>query len=167
MNLLLLASIAVLAVASVVYRCLRRQPHDTNRSILRNVLAGVAVYGLVGPAIGLLGAIAILYIPDSLYSFDGVRAAYLFGATPAVLCGLTAGAFKPAQAAWRPFAWVCGAGALYGFFFMLSILGMDRIGYVVEAFKAGALPGFAAAVVCTLLFHGRPWKTAFGTPQEQ
>ncbi|WP_183012651.1 hypothetical protein [Achromobacter sp. UMC46] len=43
MNLILLAFIVLLAAASVVYRCVRRQPHDTCRAIARNVLGGVRV----------------------------------------------------------------------------------------------------------------------------
>lgn len=166
MNLFLLGAIALLAAASVVYRCLRRKPGDTNRSIVRDVLAGAVVYGAIGPVIGLLEILLTIPIPDSLRSLDGVRAAYLFGATPAVLCGVTAGAFKPERLSWRPFSLACVAGALYGFIFMLSVLGMDRRAYVANAFQLGALPSLAAAVVCTLLFHGRPWKRWSGGAQE-
>ena len=161
MNLLLLALIVLLAGASVVYRCVRRRPQDSGRAIIRDVLAGVAVYGLIGPLIGLLVVTVTISLPATLFSLDGKRQAYLFGAMPAVLCGVTAGAFKPARTSWRTPAWVCVAGALYGFVFILSVFGAHRLGYVIDAGKAGALPGLAAAIVCTLLFYGRP-QQGFG-----
>ncbi|MFY0476265.1 hypothetical protein [Achromobacter marplatensis] len=166
MTLILLVLIALLAAASVAHRCLRRQPGDTGRSITRNVIAGALTYGLIGPAIGLLVVMGTMTLPVSLYSFDGLRAAYLFGAAPAVLCGVTAGALKPAQSAWSRLAWVGAAGTAYGFLFMLAVFGTARMAYVIDAFKAGALPSLAAAVVCTLLFYGVPGKPR-ATPSQQ
>jgi hypothetical protein len=167
MNQFLLALIVLLAAASVVYRYVRRRPHDTGRAIARDVLAGVAVYGLIGPLIGLLVVTFPISLPATLFSLDGVRTAYLFGAMPAVLCGVTAGAFKAARTSWRTPAWICVAGALYGFLFILSVFGAHRLGYVIDAAKAGALPGLAAAIVCTLLFYGRPRQASGPAAQGQ
>ncbi len=86
---------------------------------------------------------------------------------PAVLCGVTAGAFKAARTSWRTPAWICVAGALYGFLFILSVFGAHRLGYVIDAAKAGALPGLAAAIVCTLLFYGRPQQAIGPAAQGQ
>lgn len=166
MNLLLLVLIALLAAASVVYRCMRRQPGDTGRSITRKVAGGALAYGLIGPAIGLPVVMGTMTLPASLYSFDGLRAAYLFGAAPAVLCGVTAGALKLAHASWSRMAWVCAAGTAYGFLFMLAVFGTARMAYVIDAVKVGALPSLVAAVVCTLLFHGVPGRP-FATPSQQ
>lgn len=166
MALLPLVLIVLLAAASVAYRCLRRQPDDTGRSITRDGVGGALIYGLIGPAIGLPVVMGTMTLPVSLHSFDGLRAAYLFGAAPAVLCGVTAGALKLAQASWPRLAWVCAAGTAYGFLFMLAVFGTARMAYVIAAINAGALPSLVAAAVCTLLFHGVPWKPR-ATPSQQ
>lgn len=166
MNLILLVLIALLAAASVVYRCVRRQPRDTGRSIARSVLAGALAFGLIGPPIGWLVVMATMTLPVTLYGFDGLRAAYLFGVAPAVLCGVTAGALKLSQPSWPRLAWVCAAGTAYGFLFLLAAFGTARLAYAVDAIKAGALPGLAAAVVCTLLFHGVPGAPRANTSQQ-
>lgn len=159
MNLYLVGVIVLLAAAAVVYRCLHRRPDDTAWSITRTLLTGALLYGVIGPPIGLLVVTFTMPIPQLMRDLDGLHVAYLVGGIPAVMCGVTAGALKPAHAAWAPFALACAAGAVYGFALVLSIVSTDSLRFAGEALRAGAAPGLAAAAVCTLLFHGRPGKT--------
>ncbi|CAB3657902.1 MULTISPECIES: hypothetical protein [Achromobacter] len=165
MNLYLVGVIVLLAAAAVIYRCLHRRPDDTPGSITRTLITGALLYGVIGPPVGLLVVTLTMSIPQLMRDLEGLQVAYLVGGLPAVMCGVTAGALKPARSSsswsaestWPAFALACAAGAVYGFALVLAIVNSDSLRFAGEALRAGAAPGLAAAAVCTLLFHGRPW----------
>ncbi|CAB3864317.1 hypothetical protein [Achromobacter piechaudii] len=152
MNLFLFGFPIVMTVAVIVHACLRPRPGDTTRKLALRVLAGGLLYGAIGPALGLAVVPLTLTIPDSLQNITGLQVAYLIGGIPALMCGMTAGALKRVPFDWSVPAAVCGAGALYGYVFMLPIVGVDRIRSWTEALQIGALPGLAAAALCSIPF---------------
>lgn len=159
MNLYMVGSLSLLAAAAVIYRGIRRLPGDTPWTIARQVLTGLLVFGLIGPLIGMVVVKILIPIPQLEWNFGGVQISYLIGGLPAMLCGVTAGTLKPnrpARALWPAMALTWAAGALYGFAFVLSIIGVDRVSSVGDAVRAGALPGLTAAIVCGLVFFGWP-----------
>lgn len=162
MNLYLVGSIASVAAAAVITRALRRLPGDTPWTIARQVLTGLLIFGLIGPVIGMVVVKILIPLPQLEWNLDGVQISYLFGGLPAMLCGVTAGALKPTRptrASWPVVMLTWAAGAAYGFAFLLSIIGMDRMSAAGDAIRAGALPGLTAAILCSILFFGRPAKT--------
>lgn len=161
MKLTLLGLIVLLAAAAVIHRSLRRDDGDTPLTLARQVLAGLLIYGLVGPLIGLVIVKLLIPIPQLTWDVDGVQIAYLIGGLPAMMCGVTAGAVKrrpPASASWPRFTLVCASGAVYSFAMLLSIIGVDRMSAAGDAIRAGAIPGLVAAIVCSLLFLRTPAK---------
>ncbi|MDX3984650.1 hypothetical protein YH64_023660 [Achromobacter sp. LC458] len=159
MNVFLLGFPAVMTAAILIYRVARRHPAEPYRLLGLRVVTGGLLYAAIGPLIGLAVVPLVVKIPDSLQNLEGVWAAYLLGGLPALCCGMTAGALKRSAPSWPVFAAVCGAGALYGFVFMLQLTGVDRLRSISDSLQIGALPSLVAAIAGSLLFLGvRPKK---------
>lgn len=155
------ALLLALTLGSIVYRRVRRSPGDTGRALARDLFAGAAVFAFVGPGVGMIVVAAVMTAAvrsmDSLMmALYGLPWSYIYGLVPALLCGMTAGALKPAAPSWRANLRMGAVGALYGFAFMLMFVGRDmawrELGFPLVV---GALPGAAGAVVAARVFYGK------------
>lgn len=159
------ALLLALTLGSAVYRRMQRRAGDSGRAMAGDMVAGAAIYAFVGPAMGMVVIALITTIaarsPESLsFALYGLPWAYVFGIVPALLCGLTAGALKPLAPSWRANLRMGALGALYAFTFLLMFTRRDtswsELGFPLYM---GALPGAAAALVCSRLLYGKPAPT--------
>lgn len=162
MKFALSAVLLALTLGPVVYRRMQRRPGDSGRAMAGDMVAGAAIYAFLGPAMGM--AVVALIMTIGARSMDGLMLglyglpwAYLFGAVPALLCGLAAGALKPLAPSWRANLRMAALGAVYAFTFLLMFSRRDvswsELGFPLYM---GALPGAAAALLCARLLYGKP-----------
>lgn len=168
MMILLGAVLLALTLAAALYRHRQRRPGDSGRAIGRDMLAGGAIFAFVGPAVGMFAIAVAMSIgtgdPQSLmFALYGLPWAYIFGIVPALLCGMTAGALKPAGRKWPAILRMGVIGAAYAFAF-LTTFGSQGRSWAELGFPLfmGAMPGAIAAMVCARILYGKQPKP--GTP---
>lgn len=166
---MLLLSISLLAAVSlgVLTRRIERRPANTTRGdIARSAAAGAALFAALGPPVGTLVfalalTIAALNLESLFTSIFLVPWSYLYGGAPALLCGLVAGACRPATVTWRSYCWPGLLGGLYAFVFLLGFAVRDNtlpeLGFPLFL---GGLPGLISGAVCARVFYGKPQVTA-------
>lgn len=165
MRLYLVLGLLLLGIAAaVVYRLRRPRPDDTRRRIISDLVAGAIMYAFTAPAIGgialMIGvAIATLEAQNLMTAIFGLPWFYVFGVVPALLCGIVAGALKPARPSWGALGTMTVAGGLYGFLFLAGF-GSREFQWTELLFPAfvGALPGMVGAFLCTVWFYGWPGR---------
>jgi len=164
----LLLSVCVLAAVSLgvlTWRLVRRPACKTRGDIARSAAAGAALFAALGPPVGTL--VFALFIAISTISVEAlftsiflVPWSYLYGGVPALLCGLVAGACRPAAVSWRSYGWPGLLGGLYAFVFLLGFAVRDNtlpeLGFPLFL---GGVPGLISGVVCARLFYGKPQAT--------
>ncbi|WP_241144004.1 hypothetical protein, partial [Achromobacter insuavis] len=162
---MLLLSVCVLAAVSLgvlTWRFVRRPAGKTRGDIARSAAAGAALFAALGPPVGTL--VFALFIAVSTISVEAlftsiflVPWSYLYGGVPALLCGLVAGACRPAAVSWRSYGWPGLLGGLYAFVFLLGFAVRDNtlpeLGFPLFL---GGVPGLISGVVCARLFYGKP-----------
>lgn len=160
------ALLLALTLAAVVYRRRQRRPADSGRAIAGDMLAGAAIFAFVGPAAGMIVIAVTVSIaardPESLlFGLYGLPWAYLFGGIPALVCGMTAGALKPASPSWMAIVRMGIIGAGYAFLFLATFGGPDRVqDGMTFALYMGALPGAVAGLLCARILYGRTGRKA-------
>ncbi|MGB3432885.1 hypothetical protein [Achromobacter sp.] len=165
MNPIISVGILLLGVfAAIAYRWKRQRAADASgRRLGSDLLAGGALFGVAAPAIGGAGVITGLTLatrdPETLLMLlYGLPWFYLFGFVPALLCGVVAGALRPARSSWLACAGMAAIGALYGFVFLLGFGIHDRPWQELLGFPltVGAAPGAVSAFLCARTFYGKP-----------
>ncbi|WP_242702791.1 MULTISPECIES: hypothetical protein [Achromobacter] len=164
MNPFISIGILLLGVfAAIAYRWQRQRTADaTGRRLGSDLLAGGALYAVAAPAIGgagvILGLTAATRDPETLLMLlYGLPWFYLFGFVPALLCGVVAGALRPARSSWLACVGMAAVGALFGFVFLLGFGTHERPWQELLGFPltVGALPGAVSAFVCARIFYGK------------
>ncbi|UAN04209.1 hypothetical protein [Achromobacter mucicolens] len=149
-------------LAAAVYRRMQRRPADSGRAMSRDMLAGAAIFAFMGPAVGMLVMAVVISIgaqdPELLlFGLYGLPWAYLFGGIPALLCGMTAGALKPAAPSWLAILRMGLIGAAYAFVFLLTFGTRDRsLAALGFPLFMGALPAAVAGLACARVLYGKP-----------
>lgn len=168
------AGILLLGVfAAIACRRRRQRAMDTaGRRLGSDLVAGGALYGVAAPPIG--GAAVIIALtaatrdPETLLMLVyALPWFYIFGFVPALLCGVVAGALRPAHPSWRACAGMALVGAVYGFVFLLGFISHNRPWQEDFGFPltVGAAPGALSAFVCARLLYGKPGRR--GEPDDQ
>ncbi|CAB3930404.1 hypothetical protein [Achromobacter insolitus] len=150
--------------AAIAYRRKRQRAMDTaGRRLGSDLVAGGALYGVAAPPIGgagvVMGLTAATRDPETLLMLVyALPWFYIFGFVPALLCGVVAGALRPAHPSWRACAGMALVGAVYGFVFLVGFISHNRpwqeeLGFPLTV---GAAPGAVSAFLCARLFYGRP-----------
>ena len=142
-------------LAAAVYRRMQRRPADSGRAMSRDMLAGAAIFAFMGLAVVIsIGA----QDPELLlFGLYGLPWAYLFGGIPALLCGMTAGALKPAAPSWLAILRMGLIGAAYAFVFLLTFGTRDRsLAALGFPLVMGALPAALAGLACARVLYGKP-----------
>ena len=151
-------------LAAVGYRVRHPKPGDTRRRILSDLAAGGIMYAFVAPAVGgatlMLALSAVSRDPQNLMlTVLGLPWFYFFGIVPALLCGIVAGALKPARSTWPALGMMTAAGGLFGFLFLAAFGSRDFTWTdLLFPLSVGALPGIVGALLCTYWFFGRPGR---------
>lgn len=151
-------------LAAVGYRVRHPKPDDTRRRILSDLVAGGIMYAFVAPAVGgatlMLALSAVSRDPQNLMlTVLGLPWFYVFGIVPALLCGIVAGALKPARSTWLALGMMTAAGGLFGFLFLAAFGSRDFTWTdLLFPLSVGALPGIVGALLCTYWFFGRPGR---------
>jgi hypothetical protein len=165
----LLLSVCVLAAASLgvlTWRIVRRPAGKTPGDMARSAAAGAALFAALGPPIGtlvfaLFMAISTISVEALFTSIFLVPWSYLYGGVPALLCGLVAGACRPAAVSWRSYCWPGLLGGLYAFVFLLGFAVRD---YTLPELSfplfLGGLPGLISGAACARVFYGKPQAPA-------
>ncbi|MBB1592620.1 hypothetical protein [Achromobacter sp. UMC46] len=159
---LVLGALLLATLAAVARRFWRPRPDDTRRRIFSDLLAGGIIYAFAAPAIGGIGVVlalaAITLDPQTLMMMlYGLPWFYLFGAVPALLCGVVAGALRPARPAWRDYARLALVGGLFGFSFLAAFTHRDmEWSDLMFALCVGGLTGLVSAFLCAYWFYGKP-----------
>lgn len=161
------------ALAAIAYRRKRQRAMDTaGRRLGSDLVAGGALYGVAAPPIG--GAAVIIALtaatrdPENLLMLVyALPWFYIFGFVPALLCGIVAGALRPAHPSWRAYAAMGLVGAVYGFVFLVGFISQGRpwqeeLGFPLTI---GAAPGALSAFLCARLLYGKPGRR--GEPGEK
>ena len=123
-----------------------------------DALKGIALFGLLGPVIGLLTVVLLAMASTSDWSFNSlallIPAAYFIGGVPAVVCGLLAGLIRARLHGVTGClaAGVGGAVCSASYYLLMSIHGNSD--YPVIALFAVA--GFIAGIVCGIIFLTLP-----------
>lgn len=151
-------------LAAVGYRVRHPKPDDTRRRILSDLVAGGIMYAFVAPAVGgatlMLALSAVSRDPQNLMlTVLGLPWFYVFGIVPALLCGIVAGALKPARSTWLALGMMTAAGGLFGFLFLAAFGSRDFTwADLLFPLSVGVLPGIVGALLCTYWFFGRPGR---------
>ncbi|CAB5511664.1 hypothetical protein LMG26857_00952 [Achromobacter anxifer] len=162
-------SVAILLVgvfAAIAYRRAQRDaPGQAGRRLGGDLVSGGALYGVAAPPIGGAGVIlaltAITRDPETLLMLVyALPWFYIFGFVPALLCGIVAGALRPAQPSWLACAGMALIGAVYGFVFLLGFGSSNRPWQESFGFclSIGAAPGAFSAFLCARLLYGKPGR---------
>ncbi|WP_063581385.1 hypothetical protein [Achromobacter ruhlandii] len=166
---MLLLSVYLLAAVSLgvlSWRMSHRPDGKTHGDIARSAAAGAALFAALAPPVGtlifaLFLAIAAKSLETLFTSMFLVIWSYLYGGVPALLCGLVAGACRPAVVTWRSYCWPGLLGGLYAFVFLAGFAVRDssliELGFPLFL---GGLPGLVSGAVCARVFYGRPQATA-------
>ncbi len=149
--------------AAIAYRWQRRRTMDAaGRRLGSDLLAGGALFAVAAPAIGgagvIIGLTAATRDPETLLMLlYGLPWFYLFGFVPALLCGIVAGALRPARSSWSACVGMAAVGALYGFVFLLGFGVHERPWQELLGFPltVGAAPGAVSALLCARILYGR------------
>lgn len=163
MNLYTSVGILLLGVFSAIaYRWKRRAPDEARRRLGTDLVAGGSLFALAAPAIGGTAVITVMAaltreLETLLMLVYGLPWFYIFGFVPALLCGLVAGALRPARPSWLACAGMAAVGALYGSVFLLGFGSQGRswteLGFPLTM---GGAPGALSAFLCARLFYGKP-----------
>ncbi|WP_156329959.1 hypothetical protein [Achromobacter piechaudii] len=167
MKLTITAAILLMAaLASIAYRLTHRSPDDTGTRLRSDIISGALMYAFFAPAIGGIAVTLVLSIlsqdPKNLITMIfGLPWFYLFGAIPALLCGVVAGALRPLRSSWWAMARIALIGAFFGMGFFLPFTSRDAaLSDAAFPFFVGGLPGMLSAFLCAYWFYGKP-----GTPR--
>lgn len=168
MFILVIAILVLVPAAALAWRVRRRGAVDGARRILLDLAVGAALFGLVGPLAGLIVFLMLVGISERELQWLRYLAhydiAYQFGALPAVLTGLAAGALKPALAGWKRWAGVPLIGAALGFAWLIchEYLHYHRGGLLSLAGPAGLIGGISlvSSWACVMLQVRRPRAAA-------
>lgn len=153
------------ALAFVAYRYAQRAPGDTPRRIGSDVLAGAIMFALFAPAIGgaavTITISAIAMAPKNLMMLIfGLPWFYIFGAVPALLCGVVAGALRPARASWWSYAKVALVGGVFGVGFVQGFTSREFEWQELNgALAIGGPAGVLSAFLCSMWLYGKPGST--------
>jgi uncharacterized membrane protein YciS (DUF1049 family) len=122
-----------------------------------NALKGVALFGLLGPAVGMLVIALPAMIILSGWSLDAllalIPAVYFIGGIPAAICGLLAGTVRTrlTRLQGSVVAGVMGSACSVGYY--LLVFGHNALGRGVALIVAA---GFISGLVCGAAFFARP-----------
>ncbi|QKH36885.1 hypothetical protein FOC84_18865 [Achromobacter pestifer] len=164
MNPYISTGILLLGVfAAIAYRRKRQRTMDTaGRRIGSDLVAGGALYGVAAPPIGGAGVVitltALTRDPETLLMLVyALPWFYIFGFVPALLCGIVAGALRPAHPSWRACAGMALVGAVYGVVFLLGFISHNRPWQEEFGFPltVGAAPGALSAFLCARMLYGK------------
>lgn len=162
MALLLVVGVLLLAtLAAVAHRFRRRRPDDTRGRIASDLLAGGLIYTFAAPAIG--GAAVVLGVTAASRDLENLMMAiyglpwfYIFGALPALLCGIVAGALRPTLPSWRYYCLIALVGGLFGTLFLAGFSNRERQwSELLFPLSMGGLPGLVGGFLCTYWFYGK------------
>lgn len=164
MNPPITVGILILAtLAAIAWRLTRRHgPHDTGRRIGSDLVAGGILFACFAPGIGgiavTLVVSAIALDPKNLMMVVfGLPWFYVFGAVPALLCGVVAGALRPERPLWRSYAKVAIVGGLFGTAFVQAFSSKHvEVQNLLFALSVGGLPGMLSAFLCSYGYYGKP-----------
>lgn len=169
MLLLIVGVLAALSLTALLWRIWRRPAGKTAGDILRGAAGGAGLFLALGPPAGtVVFALFITIAGHDLESLKNlpmmiflVPYSYLFGGVPALLCGVAAGAIRPARVSWRSYCWAGLLGGLYATAFQAGLASRD---FTWSEFHVllllGGLPGLAGAVVCARILYGKSSKAA-------
>lgn len=122
-----------------------------------NALKGIALFGLLGPAIGMLvvalPAMVILSGWSSGSLLALIPAVYFLGGIPAAICGLLAGTVRTSLTRLQGslVAGVMGSACSVGYYLLL--FGHNAIGRALALIAAA---GFISGLACGILFFAPP-----------
>ena len=126
-------------------------------SVLINALKGIALFGLLGPAIGVVLVALPAMATASDWSFYSllllVPATYFVGGIPAAICGLLAGMVRTRLSRFQGSvaAGVMGTACSVGYLLLMS--GPNALGITAALF---AMTGFTSGLVCGIVFFAPP-----------
>ncbi|MGE8658875.1 MAG: hypothetical protein ACN6O8_19205 [Achromobacter sp.] len=160
MLLFSIGALALLSLAVLAWRIVRRPPGQTPGGIARAAAGGAALHLFMGPPIGVLVlwlmlSVAARSAEHLVTSILLIPWSYLVGGVPALLCGLVAGACTPAAVSWRSYCGTALLGGLYGTVFILGVA-MREGDWIALTFPllAGGVPGLIAGAVCGRVLYG-------------
>lgn len=169
MNLPISIGILILAtLAAITLRFARHRPDDTGRRIGSDLLAGGILFAFFAPGIGgiavTLVVSAIALDPKNLMMvIFGLPWFYVFGAVPALLCGVVAGAWRPDRPTWGAYGKVAIVGGLFGIAFVQAFAGKNvELQNLLFALCVGGLPGVFSAFLCAYWYYGKPGSERAG-----
>lgn len=169
MLLLSVCVLAALSLAALLWRLWRRPAGKPPGDILRGAAGGAGLFLALGPPAGT--AVFALFVTIAGHDLESLKNlpmmiflvpfSYLFGGVPALLCGVVAGAFRPARVSWRSYCWPGLLGGLYATAFQMGLTSRD---FAWSEFQAlllmGGLPGLVGAVVCARILYRKSPEAA-------
>lgn len=130
-----------------------------------NTLKGMALFGLLGPAIGMLvialPALVILGGWSSGSFLALIPAVYFIGGIPAVICGLLAGTVRTSLTRLQGSVVAGVAGSVCSVGYHLLVFGHHAIGRAVVLIAAA---GFISGLACGFVFFAPPHYSARDLP---
>lgn len=170
--MLIVSALAALSLAALSWRIWRRPAGRTPGDILRGAAGGAGLFLALGPPVGtVVFALAVAIAGHDLESLKNlplmiflVPYSYFFGGVPALLCGVVAGAFRPARVSKRSYGWAGLLGGLYGMAFQLGMASRDFVWSEIYALLLmGGLPGLVSAMACARILFGKSAAAAAQT----
>ena len=125
-----------------------------------NALKGLALFGLLGPAIGMLVIALPAMVIISGWSLPSllalIPAVYFIGGIPAAICGLLAGTVRTSLTRLQGsvVAGVMGSACSVGYY--LLVFGHNALGRAVALIAAA---GFISGLACGIVFFARPTRS--------
>ncbi len=164
MLLLSVCVLAALSLAALLWRIWRRPAGKTSGDILRGAAGGAGLFLALGPPVGT--AVFALLVTVAGHDLDSLKNlpmmiflvpwSYLFGGVPALLCGVVAGAFRPARVSWRSYCLPGLLGGLYAMAFQLGLASRDYTWAELQVpLLMGGVPGLVGAVACARVLYGK------------
>jgi len=122
-----------------------------------NALKGIALFGLLGPAIGMFViALPVMVILTgwSLGSFLAlIPAVYFIGGIPAAICGLLAGTVRTRLTRLQGSVVAAAIGSVCSVGYYLLVFGSHALGRALALIAAA---GFISGLACGIVFFARP-----------
>jgi hypothetical protein len=132
-----------------------------------NALKGVALFGLLGPAIGMLvialPAMVILSGWSSGSLLALIPAVYFVGGIPAAICGLLAETVRTSLTRIQGSVVAGVTGSACSVAYYLLVFGHNAIGRAVALIAAA---GFISGLACGIVFFAPPNHSLMGTRSE-